>query len=176
MFRTFLVPCILALAIGTGCAASAGDDAEGSAGALGTTPDGGVPATVFAQLFTEPHAVPDPECHSFTHLALGVKTAKLSAGRGGRCAALAFFEPEIRTFELKARVDGCGSSILTGKSVEDGVTREITITDNRKRVCEDVLAALFVVDEKVTKRGSAPKVTSLFSLDRPASAGTVADE
>jgi hypothetical protein len=95
------------------------------------------------KMYDQPNAEPNESCDIYTQLKLDVNgdggTAKLENRVSGGCEI--YIAPNPRSYELIGEEDGCGSYIYRDAN------GEIEITDNRGRLCEDVIPALIVMDE-----------------------------
>lgn len=107
------------------------------------------------RLYDKPNATPDGFCDKYFELKLSPTSATMTNKLAGSCEI--FVPPNPRTYTLSVKDDGCGSKVYTGKSGD----RLITITDNRARLCENVIAALVVVTE--TTAGAARQ---FYSYDK----------
>lgn len=102
------------------------------------------------KLYDQPRATPNPSCDVHTKIDLksvGGSSATLSEGLGGTCEI--YVVPNPRTYKLKDAGGSCGSRIFTGSVTKGGKKYAVKITDHRKRVCEDVIPALLIVEETV---------------------------
>jgi hypothetical protein len=99
-------------------------------------------------LYDEAHATPSLFCDPHTNLSLRAdyySTATLEERVGGSCEMLPL--PNKRAYRLKLSRTDCGTRIYTGSVTKKGKRSEITITDNRARLCRDLVAAKVIVDE-----------------------------
>lgn len=105
-------------------------------------------ATYF--MYTKPNAVVFPECDKHTKLVLDVNsatgkgTATLSNHVAGACDLYVF--PDKRTYELSLSSKDCGTNVYVGVNQNNG--SQITVVDNRARVCENVILAAVITTEK----------------------------
>lgn len=113
-------------------------------------------APITVKLYDSPQARPSADCDVFTEMVLKPTSATLTNKLIGGCEILV--TPNPRTYALTAEDDGCGSMVYTGRRGNS----EITITDNTLRTCENVVAAVFVVEE--TTGGNTEQ---FYSIDRP---------
>lgn len=104
-------------------------------------------------------------CDQYVSLTLSETNAKkkvatLENGLAGFCEI--YVAPNPRTFQItKIADDGCGSMVYTGvRRSKDGEPIRLKITDNSRRMCEDVVAAVIVVDEEY-----ADGVSSLYTAE-----------
>lgn len=78
-----------------------------------------------------------------------------------KCMAMGSTEIEMKV-PYTVQEDGCGSKVYSGyddKRPVDGISEEIEITDNSKRVCENVIAGLQVVKAtRLFPRGGSQKI------------------
>ncbi len=117
------------------------------------------------KLYGRPNVTPNRDCDLFTQLDLKAdyySTATLSSGVAGVACEIAAADDK-RTYRLKLAETDCGTKIYTGSRTVKGERNEIKITDNRARVCEDVIAAVLIVDETT----SSGTVTRYSHVDRP---------
>ena len=116
-------------------------------------------------MYADPHHKVEAFCDHGTTLtldkgALNGNTALLENFLKGACEI--FVPANPRLFKIASITDdGCGSTVMKGSYQSNRGTVEIEITDNRKRMCENVIPALIVVKEK-TEQGTA----TYYSLDR----------
>jgi len=130
--------------LAVGCAADASDSADGD----DVTDDEVVAANVKPgdfKLYAQPHANPNPGCDVHTHLTLSKSGAHLEEMVGGMCEIAVV--PNARDYRLRAAGGECGTRIFTGGFTKSGKKHSIKITDNRARLCENVVAAAIVVEE-----------------------------
>ncbi len=165
MKLTYLLP-LLGLSILSGCAAQTSNEGDQGASADEAVATGVTPGTF--RLYDQPGHVPSG-CDIYTKLELandGGAKATLSEQVGGMCMIAVL--PNLRSFHLHQTGDGCGSKIYEGKrTTADGVD-SIKITDNRTRVCMDMVAAAIVVEE-TTPGFPGPITTTKYSMpDAPA--------
>lgn len=102
------------------------------------------------KLYSQPHASPNPNCDVHTRLTLAAatySTAKLEEGLEGFCEI--FVEPNPRTYRLRLAGTDCGTRIYAGSVTKKGKKYSVKITDNRTRLCENVVAAAVIVEETV---------------------------
>jgi hypothetical protein len=102
------------------------------------------------KLYDQPRAEPNPSCDIHTKLDLKAEyfsTATLTEAVGGFCEIAVF--PNARTYRLRLANVDCGSRIYTGSLKKQGQPYKIKITDNRTRLCENVVAGALVVEETV---------------------------
>lgn len=94
-------------------------------------------------LYNSPRYQPDGFCDRFTVMQVTGTRAKLTNGLAGLCEIVV--RPNPRTYVInEGQDDGCGSMVYVGRS-NDG--RIIEITDNSRRLCENIVAATIVVTE-----------------------------
>jgi hypothetical protein len=120
------------------------------------------------KLYGVPNADPNPLCDVHTSLTLsadGGSSAHLEEGLAGACEI--FVIPNARDYPLTLSGVECGTKIYSGSFLR-GIERfSVKITDNRTRLCENVIPALIVVEE--TRDGElGPITTTKFSHDKPA--------
>ena len=123
------------------------------------------------KLYGQPHAEPNPSCDIHTKLDLKAdyfSTATLTEAVGGFCEIAVF--PNPRTFRLRLAGIDCGSRIYAGSLTKQGKKYKIKITDNRTRLCENVVAAALVVEETVPGFPGAITTTKYSYDGQPASA------
>jgi hypothetical protein len=153
MKLSLLVLAALALPVAVGCAAEAGSTDEASPELTASVTAGSF------KLYNEPHARPNPSCDIHTKLVLSAdrgSKAHLEEVVGGFCEIAVF--PNTREYSLRLTDTSCGSKVWEGtRKDETGQRWTLKVTDNRTRLCEDVIAALLVVDEgRVTENGEEP--------------------
>ncbi len=118
------------------------------------------------KLYDAPHAAPDASCDLHTKLELSAgyySVAKLENALTGTCE-LASPPADLRQYRLRLDSTSCGTRIYAGTRKKDGQTYAVKITDNRARICEDVVAAAVIVEE--TRPDGAK--TTLYSGGGPA--------
>lgn len=151
MFTTKL-PVLAALVsfglFAAGCAAESTESSASSESQVRTETFVAVHEGTF-RLYDEPRAEPTEACDIHTVLTLthdeSGSTATLRDVVTGVCFLYVY--PNGRSYRLSWRSDRCGSQTFDGETSVDGETRRITITDNRQRLCNDVVVAAIVVDE-----------------------------
>lgn len=102
------------------------------------------------KLYSQPHANPNPGCDVHTRLTLAAgaySTAKIEEGLDGFCEI--YVEPNPRTYRLRLAGTDCGTRIYAGSVTKKGKKYSVKITDNRTRLCENVVAAAVIVEETV---------------------------
>ncbi len=102
------------------------------------------------KLYGQPRAQPNPSCDVHTKLDLKAdyfSTATLAEAVGGFCEIAVI--PNARTYRLRLASVDCGSRIYAGSVKKQGKSYSIKITDNRTRLCENVVAGAVVVEETV---------------------------
>ena len=116
-------------------------------------------------MYGEPHHKPNAFCDRGTALTLDKTTlngnvAMMENFLHGACEI--FVPANPRLFKITSvKDDGCGSTIYTGSYEGNRGRVEIEVTDNRGRMCENVIPALIVVVER-TPEGEH----TLYSHDR----------
>ncbi len=101
------------------------------------------------KLYSKPNTTPHQGCDLYTELDLKAatySTASLEERVGGSCEIAVI--PNARTYRLKLKDTDCGTRIYSGSLTKAGKHSEITITDNRARVCRNVVLAQVIVEEK----------------------------
>ena len=58
-----------------------------------------------------------------------------------------FVSPDPRIFRLMDSQEDCGSKVYTGEGWRNGERYSVKITDNRGRICDDVIPSLIVLEE-----------------------------
>ena len=148
MFSIKSASVLLVSLFAVGCSAEATDRASTSDSALANETTADFKSGTF-KLYADPESKPSPECDVHTSLVLtakgGTAIAHLSEVVSGSCEI--DVDPNEREFTVVYTMDRCGSVTFSGKTVVNGQTRHIAITDNRQRLCYDVQPALIVVDE-----------------------------
>ena len=72
--------------------------------------------------------------------------------------------PNLRTYRLRLAGTDCGTRVYAGSRKVDGKSFAIKITDNRARLCENVVAAAVIVEE--TEPGFPGAITTTkYSYD-----------
>jgi hypothetical protein len=71
-------------------------------------------------------------------------------------------DPDPRDYALIVTSEDCGSIVYSASTTTDGTARDITLTDNRKRVCKDFVPAKIVVEE----REEGAVLRTLYSFDK----------
>ena len=103
-------------------------------------------------MYSEPHHKVDAFCDHGVTLTMDKTTlngnvAMMENFLKGACEI--FVPADPRMFKITgAKDDGCGSKIYTGSYQGNRGTVQIEITDNRGRMCENVISALIEVVEK----------------------------
>jgi hypothetical protein len=123
------------------------------------------------KLYEQPNGGPTAECDLFTSLTLTTRRAVMENKVEGACAASIRLNPDPRTYRLRAAGGSCGSKIYKGTVQAWDGTREITVTDHRARVCEDLVPAAIIVEELRPRRPS-PVVTTYYSASTESAAQT----
>lgn len=94
------------------------------------------------KMYTEMNVKPNPNCDLHTEMKVtktgNTATVKLVNKVGGFCEIYA--DPTPRTFKLTAAASDCGSLVFTNK------TAKVTLTDNKTRLCDDMIPALMVLN------------------------------
>jgi hypothetical protein len=104
------------------------------------------------KLYEDDATAADSQCDSHTELTLSLDRtpsglrASLRNVVDGTCRILV--DPAARDFRLEITAESCGSKIYKGTETVAGEKHEITITDNRSRLCRDVVPAV-VVEENL---------------------------
>jgi hypothetical protein len=151
LFVSFIVSSLV------GCAAEQGNTPDGPDGDEGSSENAlraGVAPGKFL-LHAEANHVANPECDTFTDLTLKASgRAELSEHLTGRCALVAFHDPQNRAYTLRQTGTSCGSKIYEGsRRVPAGpaatAVAQIKIVDHRSRLCKDIVASEIVVEETV---------------------------
>jgi len=156
-----------AASLAMACTAST-EDASSDADADDVTVDEANAAKVGPgsfKLYGAPHAEPNPSCDIHTKLDLKAdyfSTASLTEAVGGFCEIAVF--PNPRTYRLRLASTDCGTRIYSGSLKKQGQPYKIKITDNRTRLCENVVAAALIVEETVPGFPGAI-TTSKYSYD-----------
>lgn len=88
------------------------------------------------------------------HTKLSIKSGKATlrevvTGIPGQAQCKLAVQPNERSYNLKLSKTDCGSRIYAGSMKKAGQKYAIEITDNRSRLCEDVIPGLLVVKETV---------------------------
>ncbi|MFO0674979.1 MAG: hypothetical protein U0169_00455 [Polyangiaceae bacterium] len=101
-------------------------------------------------LFMIPNAHPNPNCFVATRFDLengfAMPRATLDEFVGGTCGLYVTSNPRRYDLSLESRT--CGSKVWVGSGKDDaGNPYTLRITDHRDRYCEDIVPALFVVEE-----------------------------
>ncbi len=125
------------------------------------------------KLYGQPHAQPNPGCDVHTKLTLAAasfSTATLEEAVGGMCEIAVM--PNLRTYRLRLASTDCGTRIYTGSITKAGKKSSIKITDNRARLCENVIAAAVIVEETVPGF-PGPITTTKYSADGQPAGGAV---
>lgn len=143
------------------CTAGSAEDAGGVSEAEANA--AGVAAGSF-KLYDQPGATPTPFCDVHTTLTLGAGKANVAEALSGACEI--YVAPNPREYALTAAGTSCGSRIWTGKAQRGIELYSITITDNRTRVCDDLIPALIVVEETIETPDTGPLTTRKYSYDR----------
>ncbi len=116
------------------------------------------------KLYAEAHASPNPSCDVHTKLDLSatssVSKAHLEEAVGGMCEIAVI--PNPRDYRLRLAGTDCGTRTYMGKYKKGSDSWSIKITDNRSRLCENVIPALIVIEE--THNGST---VTKYSNDTP---------
>jgi len=109
------------------------------------------------KLYETPRASPNASCDVHTKLdlvELGQK-ANLRNVVSGTCEIAV--PPNAREYELQLAGNNCGTLTYTGTA---GDGSSIKVTDNRARICEDVVSAAIVVEETLNS-----ETRTLYSYD-----------
>jgi hypothetical protein len=122
------------------------------------------------KLYRERNQQIDAFCDQYTELKLtsnGFRaTAVLTPKVQGACEVLP--RGQARTYLLKFKDDGCGSKVFRslnnfdGEEIPEEHSAPLEITDNRGRLCENVIPALIVVKEIV----GGDVVVNMYSQDQ----------
>ncbi len=108
------------------------------------------------KLYEDDAAPSDPQCDTYTELTLSVDRtttgvrALLRNVVEGSCRIM--LDPEPRDFRLELSSTSCGSLIYKGTETVTGEKHEITITDNRNRLCRDIVPAIVVEENLAGER------------------------
>lgn len=108
------------------------------------------------KLYGQPGATPSPACDIHTKLELKASyfsTATLEEAVSGMCEIAVV--PNARTYRLRLAGESCGTRIYSGSLTKAGKRTEIRITDNRGRLCRDLVEAKIIVEE--TRDGQTVK-------------------
>lgn len=128
-------------AFATGCAADPSSDEQGEEAEV-------VSARITAKLYDEPNEQPNPSCDLHTALTVSKRGSKLTLTLENKLSATSTCEiavqPNLRKYSV-TEAESCGSKIYAGKSGGD----DVSLMDNRTRICEDVRAAIFELTETV---------------------------
>jgi hypothetical protein len=150
-----------------GCSADATDDAA-SANA-----DLVAPAPIAAgkfDLLTKPRVAPH-SCDQLTKLEVKDLSAHMSDSLVSPCMTFAAVDPHTRDYKLTRTGSSCGSTMYEASFTKGGDHWSIKLTDNRARLCRDVIPALIVIEE--THNGTTEK---LYSNDaQPSAAETTVE-
>lgn len=117
------------------------------------------------KLYSQPRATPNAGCDVHTRLtfeAAYYSTAKIEEALSGFCEL--YVEPNPRTYRLRLAGTDCGTRIYAGSVTKKGQKYAVKITDNRTRLCENVVAAAVIVEETVPGFPGAITTTK-YSLD-----------
>lgn len=117
------------------------------------------------KLYGEPHARPTAGCDVHTRLTFAAgtySTARFEEAVSGFCEL--YVEPNARTYRLRLAGTDCGTRIYAGSVTKKGQKFAVKITDNRTRLCENVVAAAVIVEETVPGFPGAI-TTAKYSLD-----------
>ena len=105
---------------------------------------------VRAALFSIPNAHPNPSCFVATRIDLGngfaMPVATIEEFVGGSCGLTVV--PNTRRYSLSLVSHACGSNVYEGTGRDEaGNSYSVRVTDHRERYCEDIVPAVFVVEE-----------------------------
>ncbi len=108
-------------------------------------------ADIEVDLGTKPHQQPS-SCD--VHTRLSIKSGKATlmevvTGIPGQAQCRLAVNPNVRSYNLKLSKTDCGSRIYAGSMKKAGEKYAIEITDNRARLCENVIPGLLEVKETV---------------------------
>ena len=157
---------LLSFAFVTGCSADAQDDAaSANADLVAPAP---VPAGSF-DLLLKPRYTPK-SCDQLTKLDLKDMNAHMSDSLVAPCMTFAAVDPHTRDYHLTRTGTSCGSTTYEASFTKGSDSWSIKLTDNRARLCRDVIPALIVVEE--THNGQTEK---LYSNDAKPSAETTVE-
>lgn len=125
-----------------------------------------VAATKVIKFYGTPHAKPNPGCDIHTRGTLKVNgnagTLTLEEAVSGFCEIAVI--PNTRTYQITLNSTGCGSLVYN----EDSSDSRVALVDNTKRICEDVIPALYVLKElKIVKSGDGHAVVELTRYSSP---------
>ncbi len=158
---------VVSLSLLAGCAAQTNaEDADSQGVSADEAIKTGLTPGVF-EMYGDPGHTPTG-CDVHTRLTLSNPAkATLEQVVGGMCMIAVM--PDARSYRLRESDGGCGSKIYTGSFHAKDGEHSIKITDNRTRLCLDVLAAN-VVSEETVPGFPGPITTTLYSMwPKPAS-------
>lgn len=159
---------VVAAGLAAGCAVDTSDGGEQAGDGDDVTVDEANAAKVSPgtfKLYAQPRAKPNASCDVHTRLTLAAatySTATIEEALSGFCEL--YVEPNPRTYRLRLAGTDCGTRIYAGSVTKKGKRYSVKITDNRARLCENVVAAAVIVEETIP--GSpAPSTTTKYSYD-----------
>lgn len=113
------------------------------------------------KMYSEPNARPNPNCDVHTEMTLWEKapeatvmTVSLRDSLDGACEI--YVLPNPRTYIMTREQDSCGSKVYVDTMAG------ARLMDHRTRMCEDIVPALFVLEET----DAEGKVRTLYSKDQ----------
>jgi len=145
---------LLSFSFITGCSADAQDDAAAA------NADLSAPAPIAAgsfELLTKPRYTPK-SCDQLTKLDLSDMNAHMSDSLVSPCMTFVAVDPQTRDYHLTRTGSSCGSTMYEASFKKGSESWSIKLTDNRARLCRDVIPALIVIEE--THNGHAEKLYS----------------
>ena len=105
-------------------------------------------------LHTTRDTAEDSFCDIHTKMVIDYAASKITLTEAVSGACEIHVEPNQRTFQLQTQEDdGCGSTEIEGVRILGESVLTLKVTDNRGRLCENVIAAEIVVTEKTLRHG-----------------------
>ena len=98
------------------------------------------------KMYADHHVTPNPNCDVHVELKLKIRgnraTATLTNSLAGYCEI--YVIPNVRTYQLVKIGTSCGSTVYAGINDRNDT---LNLTDNRTRICDDIIPALIGIEE-----------------------------